>query len=363
MAEKTALYQRHVELGASMTEFAGWLMPLQYSSGPQEEHRAVRNAVGLFDIGHMGQFEIRGDDAPSFLQRMLTSDAEDLDVGQARYGLLCYADGGTVDDILLYRLPASYLMVVNAGNRKKDYRWLDYHRGDADVAIEDISPALSMLALQGPRAQELLQPLCDQDLDDLAFYHVMAARICDVDLLVSRTGYTGEDGFELYLAIQETGRVWDCLRRAGETVDLLPCGLAARDSLRFEAGMALYGHELAADVTPLQAGLRWTVAFDTGDFVGREALLKERLEGVSRRLVGLEMVERGVPRQGYAVTLDGETIGRVTSGMYAPTLDAFLALAYVPPEHAALDTELGVMIHDRERTARVVKTPFYKAER
>jgi len=360
MPNRTGLYERHLALGARMTTFAGWEMPLQYTAGALREHAAVREAAGLFDIDHMGRLTVSGPDALPFLQRMISSDIAVMEPGDARYGLLCYEDGGVVDDVFVYALEGRYLVVVNAANVAKDARWLDAHVGGLDVAIRDISPETTMLAVQGPAAEGILDPLCPAELSSMRRHTCGETTVLGVPGIVGRTGYTGEDGFELYLDAEGAASVWDGLLEAGEPHGLVPAGLAARDSLRFEACLPLYGHELGPDRDPIAAGLGWAIAWDVGPFVGREALLKVRLEGPAERLVGIEMVERGVPREGYRIVHEGEPCGVVTSGMLAPTLERFLALGYVPAELAKVGTRLGVAIHGRVREAVVVKRPFYK---
>lgn len=359
MAKRTALYEDHVALGARITEFAGWEMPLSYEAGPVAEHLRVREVAGLFDLSHMGQISVSGPDALAFLQYLATTNISRISTGKAGYAPMCYADGGIVDDTFVYHLADYYLVVVNAANIDKDLRWLDYHQGAYDVAIDDLSAETCMLALQGPLAEAILQPCTTYDLTELGYHEVVEAQLAGVDAVVGRTGYTGEDGFELYFPQTAAGTVWGEIMESGQPHGMLPIGLAARDSLRFEPCMALYGHELNHEVTPLQAGLGWAVALKKGGFVGREALIKERLEGPAQKLIGFEMVERGVPRHGYPVIIDGEECGHVTSGLYAPTLEKFLGMAYVPSEHARIGQEISIEVRGRQRTARIVKRPFY----
>lgn len=359
MDKRTALYGEHVALGAKTTSFGGWEMPVSYPPGPVAEHRRVREAAGLFDLSHMGEVLVSGKDATAFLQSVVTSNVSRLREGDATYAPMCYADGGLVDDAFVYRLSEGYWVVVNASNATKDLNWMQYQAAGYDVQITDRSAETGMLALQGPRAQEILQPLTPLDLSALARNQIRQAAVLDVNLLVARTGYTGEDGFELYLPAEDALAVWRGLLAAGEPEGLLPIGLAARDSLRFEPCFALYGHELNPTVTPLQAGLGWAVALKKGPFIGRDALLKERLEGVARTLVGFEMVDKGVPRHTLTVLVQGRPVGWVTSGLYAPTLDRFLGMAYVPPEYAIPGTEIGIDLRGQTRAARIVRRPFY----
>jgi aminomethyltransferase len=359
MARKTRLYSRHVALGGRMVEFAGWLLPVQYPTGPKAEHLRVREAAGLFDIDHMGQIVVRGPDALAFLQHVMTADVAAIEPGRAGYSPMCYHDGGVVDDTFIYRLPDHYMVVVNASNNRKDTRWLEHHRAGYDITMENVSDETYMLALQGPASVSILQPLCDHDLSTLPYHAAAETSVAGVPTLVGRTGYTGEDGFELYFPVGHALDVWDALMRQGEPHGLAPIGLAARDSLRLEPCMPLYGQEIAADVTPIQAGLGWAVALDKGDFVGREALLKVALEGPARKLVAFEMTAGGVPRHGYPVVVDGETCGEVTSGIYSPTLDRFVGLAYVAAEHSAIGHTIEIGIRDRTRPAVIVKKPLY----
>ena len=358
MPKKTALHDRHVALDARMTEFAGWLLPVQYPAGALKEHAAVRQRAGLFDIDHMGQIMVQGRDALPFLQQVVTSDLASLQPGQSQYGLLCYQDGGTVDDVFVYALAEGYMVVVNAANNAKDTRWLQAHAAGYDVELRNVSAETYMLALQGPAALAILQPLAEADLAALPRFGCTETTVLGVPSVVGRTGYTGEDGFELYFAAAQAEAIWDGLLAAGVPHGLLPCGLAARDSLRFEACYPLYGHELGPDRDPVAAGLRWAVAWEKGPFIGREALLKVRLEGPAHRLVGIEMVERGIAREGYPILHAGEVCGAVTSGMPSPTLGRSLALGYVPAALAEAGTSLGIEIHGRVRDAVVVKRPF-----
>jgi aminomethyltransferase len=359
MDKRTPLYAEHVALGAKTTSFAGWEMPVSYPPGPIDEHRCVRQAAGLFDLSHMGQIAVSGHDATAFMQCVMTSNMSRLKPGEAAYAPMCYADGGLVDDTFVYRLPDSYYVVVNASNSEKDLNWLGYQSNKFDVQILDRSSETCMLAIQGPCAEEILQRLTALDLATLGRNQVRSATIHDADALVARTGYTGEDGFELYTSAESALGLWRSLLSIGEPCGLMPIGLAARDSLRFEACFPLYGHELGPTITPLQAGLSWAVSLKKGAFVGRDALLKERLEGVPRTLVGFEMLDKGVPRHGLAVMVNEQPVGHVTSGLYAPTLDRFLGMAYVPLSSAAPGTEIGIDLRGQIRKARIIRRPFY----
>jgi aminomethyltransferase len=355
--KRTPLYQTHIDLGARMVEFGGWEMPVQYS-GILEEHRAVRTAAGLFDIDHMGQFQVRGPDALPYLQRMLSSDLAPMEVNAAKYAILCYIDGTVVDDTFVYRFEDEWMVVVNASNREKDFAWLQAHRDASDVTLRDVSENYYMLALQGPKAEHVLQKVEPFRLSELRYHHARRLGIGTEEGILARTGYTGEDGFELFVPVSHGRHVWDAILEAGKGEGVLPIGLGARDSLRFEAKLALYGHEIDASTTPIEAGLGW--ACDLGkEFTGRDALLKQKLEGAKKKLVGFEMIERGIARKDYTISRDGQPVGYVTSGMYAPTLEKNIGLGFVPPELAKIGTEFQVIIRGKPTKARVVKTPFY----
>lgn len=356
---KTPLYDVHVAMGGRMVEFAGYSLPVQYPSGPTAEHAAVRTAAGLFDIDHMGQFELRGPDADHFLNSVQVWDVEQMAMNEAHYSLLCYEDGTVVDDIFLYRLPDRWFIAVNASNRAKDLAWMEAHTIGYDVALVDVSEQTCMLALQGPKAESILQRLSPADLSAVATRTSLETTLAGHPALLGRTGYTGEDGFELYFPATAAVEVWNALLEAGQGDGLLACGLAARDSLRFEACMPLYGHELDATIKALEARMGWTISWHK-QFVGREALLKERAEGPRRLLVGFEMVDKAVAREHYEVAVNGNVVGYVTSGMKSPTLDKFLGMAYVPAEHAANGSELDILIRGQPKKAVVVKRPFYK---
>jgi aminomethyltransferase len=359
MDKRTPLYAEHVALGAKTTSFSGWEMPVSYASGSIDEHRHVRKAAGLFDLSHMGQIAVSGRDARQFLQWVMTSNMARLKPGEAGYAPMCYDDGSLVDDTYVYRLSDSYLVVVNASNTAKDLSWLGYQAGTYDVQILDRTSETCLLAVQGPRAVEILQRLTALDLATLVRNQVARATVQDAEALVARTGYTGEDGFEIYASAEDALGLWRALLSVGDPYGLAPVGLAARDSLRFEACFPLYGHELLPTVTPLQAGLGWAVSLKKGPFVGRDALLKERLEGVPRTLVGFEMLDKGVPRHGLTVTIGEQPVGHVTSGLYAPTLDRFLGMAYVPLSNAAPGTQIGIGLRGQIRSALIVTRPFY----
>lgn len=354
---RTPLYDTHVSLGARMVPFAGWEMPVQYS-GALEEHEAVRTAAGLFDIDHMGQIIVEGPDAFAFLQWMVTSNVATLADWEAGYSILCYADGGAVDDIFIYNLPEHYFLAVNASNLAKDVLWLRAHADDYDITITDISVETFMMALQGPNAQAILQQVTDADLASLRFHFGARAEVAGIETLIGNTGYTGEYGYELFFPADKAEKMWNAIFDAGLPQGLKPIGLAARDSLRFEPCLPLYGHELSKTLSPIESGLSFAVKFDKGDFVARDALLKQKLEGPARKLVGIEMIDKGVPREHYPICVGGME-GMVTSGMFAPTLKSYVAMALLPTEYANLDQEVEVMIRGKAKRAKVVKRPFY----
>jgi aminomethyltransferase len=357
MAQRTPLYESHVRAGARLVEFAGWEMPVQYA-GILAEHEAVRTRVGLFDVSHMGEVVFRGPRALEALNRVFTNDLSKVADGQAQYGCLCRDTGGIVDDVVVYRRSAEDLLVcVNAGNRAKDFDWLASHAGGADVRNE--SDDWAQLALQGPLAAQLLQRLTAVNLSQLRSYRFAPGEVAGVSCLVARTGYTGEDGFELFCPSAQGARLWDALLEAGKPEHLQPAGLGARDSLRLEMAYRLYGSDMDDSTTPLEAGLAWVVKLDKGAFVGREALLRQREQGVARKLVGFTLTEAGIPRHGYPVLQDGRKVGEVTSGTRSPTLEIPIGLAYVPTALAAEGSTFAVEIRGRAAAARVVKTPFY----
>ena len=361
MTLTTRLHAWHIDHGARMIPFAGYEMPVFYPTGAIQEHHLVRQSAGLFDIDHMGQVEVRGDEAEAYLNRLLTWDVSQMAVWEAHYALMCAEDGGVIDDVFVYRLPDHWLVVINAANREKDVAWMEQVARDFDVNVGDVSDATYMIALQGPRAIELLQHVTDADVTGMARFSALRGNVAGVDALVGRTGYTGEDGVELFLADEAAVAMWEALLAAGEQhgIVVAPIGLAARDSLRFEPGFALYGHEIDAETTPLEAKLSWVCSFDS-DFIGRDALLAQKENGVRKTLVSFELIERGVPREGYPVVVEGEEVGQVVTGMFAPTAEKYCGNAFVTPEYAKVGTPLEVIIRGKSKVAKVVKRPFYK---
>jgi aminomethyltransferase len=338
-----------------MVDFAGWDMPIQFTS-IIEEHQTVRTAVGLFDISHMGRVSFGGPDALALIQQVYTNNAATLKDFQARYGLVCNEKGGIRDDVLVYRWPYGYAMVVNASNRTKIVGWLEEHKGGRNVQIQDQTLDTCMIAVQGPSAAQLCRGLTEADPSQLAYYFATPTRYKGKGCVVSRTGYTGEDGFEYMVSAAQGVEVWEELIGRGAK----PCGLGARDTLRLEAAMPLYGHELWEEVDPLQAGLGWAVKLDKGDFLGRDALLRLREDKTRPVRVGLELEGKRIAREGAAVLAQGKEIGRLTSGTFAPTLGKAIAMAYVDPKLAALGTACEVDIRGKPAAARVTPLPFYK---
>ena len=342
-----------------MVPFAGYEMPVQYPSGITVEHQAVREAVGLFDVSHMGEFLVHGPEAIDLVQLVSVNDAAALSVGQCQYSAMCASDGGIRDDLVVYRMADHYMLVVNASRRAQDWAWIVGHSEGLDATLEDRSDETGLLALQGPRAQEILDPLTDVNLDDTAYYHFTIGSVAGCAATISRTGYTGEDGFELYVGEADTVAVWNALFDQGGGRGLLPCGLGARDSLRLEVGFALYGSDLDEEHTPLAGRLGWLVKLDKGEFSGRDALVRQKEEGVPDRLVGIRLTERGFPRPGYPIVHDGNEVGSVTSGTVSPSLGYGVALGYVPAELIDPGTEVGIRVRDKVIPGVVARLPFY----
>jgi glycine cleavage system T protein (aminomethyltransferase) len=361
---KTALNAVHRKLGAKMVEFNGWDMPVEYS-GIIAEHMAVRTGVGVFDVSHMGDIRLAGRDALAAVQHISMNDASRLAIGQAQYSALLYPQGTFVDDVIVHRLgKEEYLLVINAGTREKDFNWVRENTRQFDCAVENLSDDFTQIAVQGPRGMDTVQKLTDTNLSAVKFYWVTRGTICGLkDILIARTGYTGEDGFEIYVPNDEgtSAHVWNEVLEAGKEIGILPCGLGARNTLRLESKLPLYGHEISDTIDVWEAGLDRFCKMEKPEFVGREALEKAKVSGPKRTLVGLEMVERGIARDGYRIlTTSGERAGYVTSGSYAPFLKKNIALGYVPLELSALATEVRVEIRGQGVKARVVPSPFYK---
>ena len=359
---KTSLNTAHRELGARMVDFSGWEMPVDYGS-TLKEHAAVREAAGLFDVSHMGEIEIKGRDALAMLQWVTSNDASRLADGQAQYSAFLTPEGTFIDDVVVYRLHAEHVFIcVNAANREKDFQWLLTQRR-GEVEIEDTSDRYAQLALQGPLSEAVLQPLIETDLSSIRYFWSVRARVGGIEALVSRTGYTGEDGFEIYFPSESAPVLWNGLIQAGAPRGLQPAGLAARNTLRLEMCYALYGHEIDDRTDPWQAGLGWIVKLEKGDFVGRAALERLRKEGQRRKLCGFEMVERGIARDGYRVLLEGRPVGCVTSGSFSPSLKKSIGMVYLPVERAGVGQPIQVEVRGTPLRAQVVETPFYARSR
>jgi len=363
--KKTHLYNFHKQ-NAKMTLFAGFEMPLWYK-GIIPEHLAVRNSVGIFDITHMGRAIITGPEAEKFLNYVSTNDVSKLTPLSAQYSTLCNEKGGIKDDFVVSRLEKDrFLMVYNASNRAKDYEWLTLHAKKFDVKVEDVSDNIAMFAVQGPKAEETLHKISTEDLSQIGRFKCGWTKLADIEVFLSRTGYTGEDGFEIFVwdspvsNPEKAVKVWNSILEAGKEFDIQPCGLGARDTLRLEAGMCLYGNDINEDTTPLEARISFVVKFDKESFIGKEALLKQKEEGLKRRRVGIKMLERGIPRKGYGIYKNGEKIGEVTSGTFSPFLEAGIGMGYVKIEYDNESEEVTVDIRGKQLRAKIIKLPFYQ---
>lgn len=376
MLKKTPFYEKHIEMGGRMVEFAGFRMPIQYK-GVVKEVLSVRKRFGLFDVSHMGEIKLTGKDAENFVSYITINNPKVLEDFQVQYSALCYEDGGIVDDLLVYKFPDHFLLVVNAANTEKDYEWIvknanckmftpldnlisnGARNAKWDVLVENISEKIAQLAIQGPKAEEVLKPLFDIDISRVAYYHSAMAKLSGIDVLLSRTGYTGEDGFELYFDAKHALDVWDALFK--EVPELEPCGLAARDILRFEARYCLYGNDIDETTNPIEAGLSWITKLDKETFIGKEAILKTK-ENIKRRLTGFVM-ERGIPRKGFEIYKGGIRVGTVTSGGYSPTLKKGIGLGYIDVPHHKSGGTVDIKIKDRLEPATIIKGAFYKRGR
>ena len=357
--KRTPLYETHRSLGGKLIDFGGWELPVQYS-GIIEEHRQVRTAAGIFDVSHMGEITVKGRDAERFLQKLVTNDISNTKDFQVVYSPVCYSDGGIVDDLLVYKYNSgNYLLVVNASNTGKDFAWM-LQNAEGEVELENVSAAYAQIAIQGPKAEAVLQRLTDFNLGEIRFYHFKPdVMVAGVNTIVSRTGYTGEDGFEVYFPAEYAALIWKKLMETGKEDGLAPAGLGARDTLRFEAALPLYGQEISRDVSPLEAGLGKFVKLDKQVFIGKEALASQKEKGIPRKLVGFEMLDRGIPRSHYDVQVNGASIGFVTTGSYSPTLAKNIGLALIDSTYAGEGTVIDILIRDRALKGKVVKIPFY----
>ncbi|MFO7952563.1 MAG: glycine cleavage system aminomethyltransferase GcvT [Bacillota bacterium] len=361
-AKKTPFYDKHVALNGKIIDYNGWLLPVQFPQGLVEEVHDTRKRATIFDVSHMGEVIVEGKDAAAYLQKILINDLSKLKDNAIIYSPVCYPDGGVVDDILIYRINGNkYFLVVNAANTDKDFEWFKRNQA-GEVDLRNLSLQYAQIALQGPESEAILQQLTDVDLAKIKFYRFQNnVSVAGVDCIVSRTGYTGEDGFEIYCENEQAAALWDAVWEEGQKKELRPAGLGSRDVLRLEAALPLYGHELSREITPLQAGLQRFVALDKPvPFNGREALKKQEQEGLPKKLYGLEMLERGVPRENYPVKSGDREIGWISSGSYSPTLDKFIAMAFLDPGIAEQDEEVTVEIRKRFYRAKTTKLPFYR---
>ncbi|MBV9210227.1 MAG: glycine cleavage system aminomethyltransferase GcvT [Acidobacteria bacterium] len=365
--KQTPLNAAHRRMGGRMVDFGGWDMPVQYPAGTVEEHLRTRTRSGLFDVSHMGEIDVRGSDAIVFVNRLCSNDASKLVDGQAQYSALTTPEGTVVDDLLVYRFAEDHLLlVVNAGTTEKDWEWISSHQQGESVKLENVSASYCQLALQGPDALSILQTLTDTPLSEIKYYHFREGTVDGVPAIISRTGYTGEDGFEVYAAPEKAEQLWDKILDAGKhgtSEGVLPCGLAARNTLRLEAGMALYGHEIDETTTLLEANLGWITKLNKGDFIGRERLAQQKEAGVKQKLVGFEMTERGIARDLQDVLIEGERMGRVTSGSPAPFLKKNIGMAYVPVAQSSVGQLIQIDVRGRNVAAQIVPVPFYKREK
>jgi len=362
--KKTPLNEVHRNLGGKMVDFGGWDMPVQYTAGVIAEHMATREKAGLFDVSHMGEIWVEGEDAIAFVNRITTNDVTKLVDGQAHYSALTNENGGVVDDLLVYRFDqGKLLLVVNASTTDKDWDWITSHVKDEAITLTNASADYCQIAIQGPKALEIAQKFTKVNLSEIKYYHFTVDKFNGVEAIISRTGYTGEDGFEIYADKTEAVRLWNDFLEAGAEYGILPCGLAARNTLRLESAMSLYGHELSDEISPLEAGLGWISKLGKGDFIGREPMAKLKEEGLKKKLVGFEMVDKGIARDEMEVYIGDEKVGYVSSGSPAPYLKKNIGLAFVPTEFAKTGQEITIDVRGKKLAAVIVPTPFYKREK
>lgn len=362
--KKTPLNAVHRAAGGKMVDFGGWDMPVQYPAGVIEEHMATRTRAGLFDVSHMGEIWVEGPDAIAFVNGITTNDVTKLVDGQAHYSAFPNENGGVVDDLLVYRFgPERLLLVVNAGTTEKDWAWITSKKKDEDVELRNASADYCQIAIQGPKAVGILQKLTETELEPIKYYHFTEGKVDGVDAIISRTGYTGEDGFEVYAAADKAEQLWNKIMATGEAEGILPCGLAARNTLRLESAMSLYGHELDDDISTLEANLGWITKIDKGEFIGKDDLVALKASGLKRKLAGFEMKEPGIARDGFDVYINDEKVGVVTSGSPAPFLKKNIGLAFVPPEFANVGQEIRIDVRGKKLLAEIVPTPFYKRQK
>lgn len=358
---KTPLFEHYQRYGGKVVDFAGWGLPVEFS-GLKDEHFAVREKAGIFDVSHMGEVLVKGDEAEKFLDYLLSNEISKMKVKQISYNIMCYDSGTIVDDLIVYKYSNNhFLLVINAGNIEKDLAWINEKSKTFNVQLEHISDEIAQLAVQGPKAQEILQKITDFNLADIKFFYFEdEVKVAGVPCLVSRSGYTGEDGFELYMDKKSVVLLWDEILSQGKEEGLIPCGLGARDTLRFEAGLPLYGNELSDEITPLEAGLGFFVKLKKDDFIGRDALIKQKEEGLKRKIVAFEMIDKGIPRHGYELYSEGEKIGFVTTGYMAPTVKKTIGLAMVDAKFSALGTEFLIAVRNKRLKVKVIEKKFYQ---
>lgn len=359
--KKTPLNEVHRKAGGKMVDFGGWEMPVQYSAGVIAEHLATREKAGLFDVSHMGEIWVEGEDAIKFVNRLTTNDVTKLIDGQAQYSALTNENGGVVDDLLVYRFDeGKLLLVVNAGTTEKDWDWITSHKKDENITLTNASKDYCQIAIQGPKAVEIAQKLTGENLSEIKYYHFTVGKFDGVDAIISRTGYTGEDGFEIYAPADKAEQIWNKFLETGAEYGILPCGLAARNTLRLESAMSLYGHELSDSISPLEAGLGWICKLGKGDFIGREAMSKLKEKGLEKKIVGFEMIDKGIARDECEVYIGDKKVGYVSSASPAPYLKKNIGLAFVPPEFAKTGQEITIDVRGKKLAAQVVPIPFYK---
>jgi aminomethyltransferase len=355
---RTPLYNKHLELKATMVDFANYKMPMQYSS-IFEETKAVRDSVGIFDTSHMGEIEISGNDSTEFINNLVTLDISKIETYQAKYTTILYQDGGIIDDLIIYKLPDKYLLVVNASNQEKDFEWIIEHKR-GNVEIQNKGKEYFQIAVQGPNSLKIIKKLTKEDPSTLRFYHSREENISSIKVLLSRTGYTGEDGFEIYGKPRNAEEIWEKIMKMGEKENICPCGLGARDLLRLEMGYRLYGNDITKETTPLEANLSWIVSMDKKNFIGKDALLKQQKEGISKKLVGISVPGKRIPRTGNKILTKGEEVGTITSGNYSPNINSSIALGYVKKPHDKEDTKVEIAIRNTLIEGKITRLPFWK---
>ncbi|WP_461206256.1 glycine cleavage system aminomethyltransferase GcvT [Clostridium sp. DL1XJH146] len=358
--KKTALFNMHEKYMGKIIDFSGWALPVQYSD-IQKEHEAVRTSAGLFDVSHMGEVEITGPQSFDFIQNLITNDLSNLNNNQTLYTFMCYPNGGVVDDLIVYKHSNdNFLLVINAANIEKDYQWMVDNKANYNLTISNKSNEISQIAIQGPKAENILQKLTNVNLEEIKFFYFMdKVKIAGAECLVSRTGYTGEDGFEIYTLNENAEKIWEALMKAGEEYGILPAGLGCRDTLRFEAALPLYGNELSKNITPLEANLGFFVKLDKDNFIGKDALTKQKKEGLQRKIIGFELIGKGIPRHGYEVYSNDEKIGVVTTGYLSPTVGKAIGLALIDFKYTALETHIQIKIRKKFVAAKVISKKFY----